>query len=59
MGAGTNPCDYLVAMFHATVYMLVLCMEKGILERAVWVGWVKIVLYGDDNIKFELSEMFK
>lgn len=29
MGGGTNPCNYMVAMFHATVCML----EKGILEQ--------------------------
>lgn len=38
MGGGTNPYYYVVAMFHATVCMLVLFMEKGILEQEQF-GW--------------------
>lgn len=41
MGGGTNPYNCMVVTFHATGYMLVLFIEKEILEEEQFGGWAE------------------
>lgn len=61
MSGGTKPYNCVVVAFHMTVYILVLFVQKGILEED-WLGGMGEGNHqcGDGNIQFELSfKMFK